>query len=702
MKNIWIRMRGARKKQDNKGKTSIKSKILISVIGALLVLAVTIGFISSYINYSSTLDTLEQALTESVKIAANQVEAELKAYKNIAIEAGMVARLSSKDNTPKDKKEILKLRVEEYGFIDANLIDVKGKSVIDDLDISDRPYFQAAVKGSAVVSDPVVSKETGELAVTIAAPLWKGGVPGAKIEGVVMFVAEGNFLCNIVRTIKVGELGTAYIADRFGTTIADHVDETVLDQWNTQEEVKNDESLTELANIEKHMMAQETGFGQYSYGGNKKMMAYAPIPSSNQWSMAITTGFDEYMQSTLAGILWIIGLSVLLIIIGIIVAVKLATSIAVPIKECAVRLEQLSDGDLKTAVPVIKSKDETAILAAATKKIVESMNVVISDLNYGLGEMGKGNFAIESHAQDAFVGDFAPLAESMYQILNNLSAVLLQIDQASGQVSSGSDQVSSGAQALSQGTTEQASSVQELAATIAEISEQVKDNAVNASTASDKMAITSQDIGKSNGKMQELIRAMEDINHSSREIGKVIKTIEDIAFQTNILALNAAVEAARAGEAGKGFAVVADEVRSLASKSAEAAKGTTVLIEGAVEAIENGTRLVDDTAKSLDEVVVTANEVEEIVDQISSASGEQSSAISQVTMGVDQISSVVQTNSATAEESAAASEELSSQAAMLKELVDRFKLKRDAEGAPPAAQPEKPSSSAPINIAQKY
>jgi methyl-accepting chemotaxis protein len=41
-----------------------------------------------------------------------------------------------------------------------------------------------------------------------------------------------------------------------------------------------------------------------------------------------------------------------------------------------------------------------------------------------------------------------------------------------------------------------------------------------------------------------------------------------------------------------------------------------------------------------------------------------------------QVSEVVQTNSATAEESAAASEELSGQAALLSEMVAKFKLKK--------------------------
>ena len=60
---------------------------------------------------------------------------------------------------------------------------------------------------------------------------------------------------------------------------------------------------------------------------------------------------------------------------------------------------------------------------------------------------------------------------------------------------------------------------------------------------------------------------------------------------------------------------------------------------------------------------------------ITEASDRQAEGISQVTQGIDQISSVIQTNSATAEESAAASEELSSQANLLRTLVNRFQLK---------------------------
>lgn len=356
------------------------------------------------------------------------------------------------------------------------------------------------------------------------------------------------------------------------------------------------------------------------------------------------------------------------IVICILFAIYIARSISVPLTACTKRLMLLAHGDLQAPVPVITSEDETGLLGDATKTIVVGLQSIIDDEAYLLGAMANGCFTVESKAADYYIGDFTPLLHSINGIIKSLNDVLGQINLAADRVSSGSEQVSSGAQDLSQGATEQASSVQELAASIMEISVQISDNAANANSASTESSKSSDEITQSNIKMQELIAAMGKINDSSQEIGKVIKTIEDIAFQTNILALNAAVEAARAGAAGKGFAVVADEVRNLSSKSAQAAKGTTALIEDAVRAVEHGTQIANEMASALIAVVDTALGVAGTVDKIAAASIQQAQSISQISMGIDQISSVVQTNSATAEESAAASEELSSQSQLLKHL----------------------------------
>lgn len=415
--------------------------------------------------------------------------------------------------------------------------------------------------------------------------------------------------------------------------------------------------------------------------------------------------FHENGISTRDIALLLTGLFALAIVIVVLVlCVALTKSITRPVVEIENAAKQIAEGNLKVTIDY-QSKDELGGLADNVRSMVGLLSEIIQDEDYLLGEMANGNFSIRTRIEEKYIGDYKGILLSMRNINRKLSSTLAQIRESADQVASGSDQVSSGAQALSQGATEQASSIQELAATVTEISEQVKENAKNAQKSSQIAQDTGDKMQESNQQMQEMILAMEDISNSSSKIGKIIKTIEDIAFQTNILALNAAVEAARAGAAGKGFAVVADEVRNLASKSAEASKDTSALIESSIKAVERGTNIANETAQSLVTAVDGARQVVENINRISEASNEQATSITQVTMGVDQISSVVQTNSATAEESAAASEELSGQAQMLNDLVSQFQLRNEdatANALPsmPAAPVQEQYSS--VTVGDKY
>ncbi len=365
-------------------------------------------------------------------------------------------------------------------------------------------------------------------------------------------------------------------------------------------------------------------------------------------------------------------LSVVSVAIMMFLTVNISKSLTRPIIELEGAINKLSKGDLK-AVVTYQSRDELGQLADSLRTVLNTLSSYVSDISSKLGMVAGGN--LNTTMDMEYAGDFAPIRTSCNQIIDSLNNTLGQINQSAEQVASGSEQVSSGAQALSQGATQQASSVEELAATINELSGQVTNTAGNAREVNSLVASTRDAIDGCNHQMGDMMQAMQKINTSSSEIGKIIKTIEDIAFQTNILALNAAVEAARAGAAGKGFAVVADEVRNLASKSAEAAKNTTTLIEGSLKAVEEGNEFSSATQQSLLEVVEHTEQVAEAMGKITKASDDQAEAIKQVTVGIDQISAVVQTNSATAEQSAAASEELSSQANVLKGLVGQFTIK---------------------------
>lgn len=381
--------------------------------------------------------------------------------------------------------------------------------------------------------------------------------------------------------------------------------------------------------------------------------------------------YNSAMTSSIVEIILMSVISIAALISTLLLATNLLRSLVIPIKEIQAAASSIENGNLKVNVSY-ESKDELGMLAENIRTMSQRISFYMDAITSSMATLASGDLNIPSH--EAFLGDFLPVQTSIRKLIDTLDSTMFQINQAAGQVASGSDQVASGAQALSQGATEQASSVEELAATINDLSAQVQSTSSHVEDVRGQVNNVNGEMTSCNHQMQEMTVAMAEITQKSGEISKIIKTIEDIAFQTNILALNAAVEAARAGAAGKGFAVVADEVRNLASKSQDASKNTSILIEGSTKAVEKGKALADSTAESLMRVVSAAQEVGEIVNKIADTTASQAVSLSQVSQGVDQISSVIQTNSATAEESAAASEELSGQSQMLKDLIGQFRL----------------------------
>ena len=321
-----------------------------------------------------------------------------------------------------------------------------------------------------------------------------------------------------------------------------------------------------------------------------------------------------------------IGLLVLNIVIGMILALWIARIVSRPLQQAVSLARDVADGDLTRDIEV-QSKCETGQLMQALKDMT-----------------------------------------------TNLQRLVGQVRAGTDTIATASGQIASGNQDLSSRTEQQASSLEETASSMEELTSTVKQNADNARQANQLAQSASGIAVKGGDVVGQVVDTMSSINESSRKIVDIISVIDGIAFQTNILALNAAVEAARAGEQGRGFAVVASEVRNLAQRSAAAAKDIKALISDSVEKVENGSRLVNEAGTTMNEIVSSITRVTDIMAEITAASVEQSSGIEQVNTAIVQMDHVTQQNAALVEESAAAAESMQEQAAKLSEVVSVFKL----------------------------
>jgi methyl-accepting chemotaxis protein len=339
-------------------------------------------------------------------------------------------------------------------------------------------------------------------------------------------------------------------------------------------------------------------------------------------------------------------------------------------------IKSASHGDLSSRIPLDGKSGFFATLSEGLNQLVEISERVVTDTARVFSALSHGDLTESIHTE--YDGSFGELKNDANATVTKLTEIITQIREAASTVSTGADEIAQGNADLSQRTEEQASSLEETASSMEEMTSAVKSSADNANQANE-IASKTQKLASSGGAVvQDAVKAMGEINESSKHIADIIGVIDEIAFQTNLLALNAAVEAARAGEQGRGFAVVASEVRNLAQRSAGAAKEIKDLIRDSVDKVTVGSELVNKSGATLEDIVNSVQKVSTMVSDISGSAHEQSSGIEQVNKAVSQMDEMTQQNAALVEEATAAGEAMAEQARKLMQQMAFFTLNQDS------------------------
>ena len=532
-----------------------------------------------------------------------------------------------------------------------------------DFDALTKSWYQDGVTSQNFILGDVYFDEDSRSYVVGASGMLKNA--DGTVRGVAAADVYLDSISSIVSGIQIEDTGGIFLVDTRTDTIIGHKDPQITGS-----------KLSELTDGLYAYASQQISAGRTGLSLNGgTYVQVAQVPGSDWTAVAYVSQGEVLAELHRLTVVMVVMAVLAVVLLTVLVVIQVRRIIGRPVAELSRAATRIAEGELDQTI-YYQSKDELGVLADDFNRVTYRLRdyvTYINEIAEKLREIAGGNLAFT--LEQEYTGEFSKIKDSLDEISYQLNDVMGQLYAASRDVAAGAEQVSGGAVELSQGSTEQAAEVEVLAKHISSVSESVRRIAQGAQQASQLSQEVKNGLTQSSDKMQNLTGTIQKISDRSTEIHRIVKIIEDIAFQTNILALNAAVEAARAGEAGKGFAVVADEVRMLAGKSSEAAKETTVLLGQTVDSMEEGARAAQVTSESMLEVVAHAEEMGKLIDGIADYTQQQAANAQEITQGIEQISSVVQTNVATAETSAAASEELSSQAAMLRQLVSRFRLK---------------------------